>query len=128
MFNSAWYLSLIKPSFSPPNWLYAPVWTLLYILIFASLVFYLSADSPYKKTGTLFFSIQMFLNIIWPPVFFGLKSILGGLIVVILLDIFIVLTIWKFYQCFKIAGIVLIPYLIWVLFATYLNIGYLILN
>ena len=128
MFNSSWYLNLIKPSFSPPNWLFAPVWSILYLLIFASLALYINSDAPYKKWGYIFFVIQMLLNIIWSPVFFGLKSLSLGLIVIILLDIFVILTMVKFFQASKISGILLIPYLLWIIFATYLNVGYLILN
>jgi len=128
MFNSSWYLNLIKPSFSPPNWLFAPVWTVLYVLIFASLAIYINSENTDKKWGYIFFVIQMLLNIIWSPVFFGLQSLSFGLIVIILLDTFVILTIIKFFQVSKIAGILLIPYLLWIIFATYLNVGYLILN
>lgn len=128
MYNSTWYTNLAKPVFSPPNWVFTPVWGFLYITLFSSLAFYIYGFGENKNLGYLFFIIQMLLNVIWSPVFFGLKSILGALIIVILLDVFVILTIWKFFQVSKIAGILLIPYLIWILFATYLNIAYLILN
>ncbi len=128
MYNSTWYMNLTKPVFSPPNWVFTPVWSFLYITLFSALSIYIYSYGENKNLGYLFFIIQMLLNIIWSPVFFGLKSIFGALIVVILLDIFVILTIWKFFKVSKIAGIILIPYLIWILFATYLNIAYLILN
>ncbi len=128
MFNSTWYLNLTKPLFSPPNWIFAPVWSFLYVSIFSSLAVYIYSFGENKNIGYLFFIMQMILNMIWSPIFFGLKSILGALIVVILLDIFVILTIWKFFEVSKIAGIMLIPYLLWIMFATYLNIAYLILN
>lgn len=128
MFNSNWYNSLIKPPFAPPDNLFAPVWGVLYLLIFVSLVLYILKPDTDKLKGYVFFAIQMGLNIIWSPVFFITKSILGAFIIIILLDIFVVLTVKHFYRVSKIAGILLVPYLLWILFATYLNIGYLILN
>lgn len=128
MFNSIWYSNLTKPAFSPPNWIFTPVWSILYISIFTSLAFYINSEISNKKSGYIYFALQMLFNFIWSPIFFGLQNILGGLIVVILLDIFVFLTIIEFFKVSKIAGIILIPYFIWIIFATYLNIGYLILN
>ncbi len=128
MFNSAWYINLTKPAFSPPNWLFAPVWTVLYLFMFASLAFYIYSDEDNKKWGYVFFVIQIILNILWSPVFFGLKNIFLALMILLSLDVFVFLTMAKFYQASKIACFVLIPYFIWILFATYLNIGYLVLN
>ena len=128
MFNSSWYLNLTKPSLSPPNWIFAPIWTFLYILIFSSLALYIQSEFAEKKWGYIFFVTQTLLNILWTPVFFGMKNLLLGLIVIILLDIFVFLTILQFFKVSKIAGIILIPYFLWILFATYLNFGYLILN
>ena len=128
MYNSIWYNNLTKPLFAPPDWLFAPVWMVLYVLIFAALVFYFLQNTENKESGYLFFGIQLFLNIIWSPIFFMAKNIAGAFFVIILLDIFVVLTLIKFYSVKKIAGILLVPYLIWILFATYLNGGYLFLN
>ncbi|MBR1460038.1 tryptophan-rich sensory protein [bacterium] len=128
MYNSIWYNNLTKPLFAPPDWLFAPVWMVLYVLIFAALVFYFLQKTENKESGYLFFGIQLFLNIIWSPIFFMAKNIAGAFFVIILLDIFVVLTLIKFYSVKKIAGILLVPYLIWILFATYLNGGYLFLN
>ena len=128
MFNSIWYQNLVKPYLAPPNWIFAPIWTVLYILIFASLVFYIYTPIKNKELGYILFFIQILLNILWSPFFFGLKSILGALIILILLDVVLLFTIVQFFKVSKIAGIILIPYLIWILFATYLNIAYLILN
>ena len=128
MFNSDWYLSLTKPILSPLNWVFTPIWTILYFLIFISLIIYINSYALNKKIGYIFFCLQMFLNIIWAPVFFGLKNIKGGLIVIILLDIFVFLMIYKFFKASILSGAILIPYFLWILFATYLNIGYLLLN
>ena len=128
MYNSIWYNNLTKPFLAPPNEIFAPVWMVLYVLIFAALVFYFLQKTENKESGYLFFGIQLFLNIIWSPIFFMAKNIAGAFFVIILLDIFVVLTLIKFYSVKKIAGILLVPYLIWILFATYLNGGYLFLN
>ena len=128
MFNTDWYNNLTKPLFAPPDWLFAPVWMILYLLIFISLIFYFLKKSENKELGYIFWGIQLLLNIIWSPIFFLAKNITGAFYVIIFLDIFVILTIIKFYSVKKIAGILLIPYLIWILFATYLNIGYLFLN
>lgn len=128
MFNSTWYNSLVAPALAPPNWVFAPVWFILYVLMFVSLAFYIISDGNNKKIGYIYFLIQFILNLAWSPVFFGLKSILGGLIVVILLDIFICLTIKSFCVQSRAACLFLIPYFLWVLFATYLNFRYFLLN
>lgn len=128
MFDSIWFHNLIRPELAPPDWLFAPVWIVLYITIFVSFVLYCLKKVPDKKTGYLFFSVQLLLNLTWTPVFFVLKNILLAFIIIILLDIFVFLTIHKFYSISKLAGILLIPYLLWILFATYLNGAYLVLN
>ena len=128
MYNSVWYNSLIKPDLAPPDWIFAPVWMILYLLIFLSLILYFLKIAENKKPGYIFWSIQFLLNIIWSPIFFLAKNITGAFLVIIFLDIFVILTIIKFYSVRKITGILLFPYLIWILFATYLNAGYLLLN
>jgi len=128
MFDSIWYNSLIKPPFAPPSWVFTPAWIFLYVTIFVSLILYVLAPAQDKKAGYIYFSIQLILNFLWAPVFFGLKNILAALFVIILLDIFTIFTIQKFYSVSKIAGGILLPYLFWLIFATYLNFGYLILN
>ena len=128
MFKSNWYYSLTKPLFSPPNWIFAPVWAMLYLSMFIALVLYLGKYDNNKKLGYVYFIVQLVLNMLWSPVFFGMRNISLALLVVVLLDIFVFLTIKKFYSVSKISGIILIPYMLWILFATYLNIGYLVLN
>lgn len=128
MFNSFWFNNLNKPFLSLPNEIFAPVWSVLYTLIFISLVFYVFKKETNKKQGYIYFFTQLILNLLWAPSFFIFKNISLALIIIIFLDIFVFLTIKKFYSVSKISGILLIPYFIWILFATYLNIGYLILN
>lgn len=129
MYNSTWYKNLIQPPFNPPNSIFMPVWSIIYITIFVSLLTYIFTKSTIsKKNGYIFFIIQLILNFLWSPTFFYLKNIGIALIVIIFLDIFVIMTARKFYSVSKLAGITLIPYLLWILFATYLNIGYFVLN
>ena len=128
MFKSVWYYNLTKPPLAPPDWIFPPVWSILYFSMLVALLLYLFKPSQNKKSGYIYFIAQLFLNLLWAPVFFYLKNMFLALIVIILLDIFVILTIKSFYKVSKISSLILIPYLIWILFATYLNIGYLVLN
>ena len=128
MFDSIWYKSLTKPPFAPPDWLFAPVWGFLYLTIAISFLIYITKPAEDKKIGYVYFVIQLVLNLAWSPIFFGLKEIFWAFILIILMDIFVYLTIRKFYSVSRISGLILIPYFIWILFATYLNAGYLFLN
>ena len=128
MFKSVWYYNLTKPSLAPPDWIFLPVWSILYFSMLIALLLYLFKPAQNKKSGYIYFAVQLILNLLWAIVFFYLKNMFLALIVIILLDIFVILTIKSFYKVSKISGLILIPYLIWILFATYLNIGYLVLN
>lgn len=128
MFNSEWYNSLIRPPYSPPSEVFTPAWIFLYITIFSALIIFITAKSNNKTLGYICFTLQIILNFLWSPVFFGMQNIGLALFVIILLDIFTVLTARKFYKASKIAGLILIPYILWLLYATYLNAGYFILN
>lgn len=118
-----WYAGLIKPPFSPPNWIFGPVWTTLYILM--GIAMYLVWKK--KKSLTLFL-IHLVFNAGWSVVFFGLRSISGGMVVIIILWGFIIALIREFYRIDKRASYLLIPYLVWVSFAGILNFSLLILN
>ena len=128
MFKSVWYYNLIKPPFALPDWIFQPVWVILYFSILVALLLYIFKPAQNKKSGYIYFTIQLILNLLWTPTFFGLQNIVLALIVIVLLDIFVILTIKSFYKVSKISGLILMPYLLWILFATYLNIGYLVLN
>jgi len=125
-----WYSTLKKPSFNPPPWLSGSVWIILYILI--AIAAYLiwkhrSRKPAYKITRAIYF-IQLFLNFLWFIVFFGLHQIFGALIIIILLWLSIGITIHWFNKFNKIAGWLLIPYLLWVSFAGVLNASIYFLN
>ena len=129
MFNYSWYQTLNQPVFAPPAWVFSPVWTVLYISIFVSLVFYAKSFKTNNKAwGYTLFVLQMLANLAWTPIFFGLKNIGLALAVIILLDILVLWNIIVFYKNSKPAGLILVPYFLWILFATYLNYGYFVLN
>ena len=125
-----WYATLNKPSFNPPNWIFGPVWTILYLMMGISLFIVWKEDLKNKvvKSAFTIFIIQLFLNTIWSIVFFGMHSPAGGLIIIVLLWIMILFTILKFMKISRVAGILLIPYLLWVSFATFLNFSIYKLN
>ncbi len=124
-----WYNNLNKPKLNPPNWIFKPVWLVLYTMIFISLFIFLTAETKYSKAPALsFFIIQIILNFSWSPIFFGKRNIKGAFLIISLMSIFIFLTILSFYFVSKMASILLIPYFLWVSFATYLNFKLLKLN
>lgn len=122
---STWYLTLNKPSFNPPGWIFGSVWTILYLLMGISLYLIWNKKS---KTAIIFFVIQLFLNLSWSILFFGLKSPLLAFIEIILLWLAILLTIIITYKISKPAAYLLIPYILWVSFAIILNLFIVILN
>jgi len=117
-----WYLTLQKPVFNPPGWLFGPVWTLLYLLMGLSLyLIWNTRNTGIKKTAILVFAVQLILNVSWSLAFFGMQSIIGGLIIIVSLWLAIGLTIYRFRQISRLAAGLLLPYLVWVSFATILN-------
>lgn len=125
-----WYATLNKPSFNPPNWIFAPVWTLLYLSmgICAFLIWEKGFNKKQVRTALLIFALQLFLNVLWSFLFFGLKSPSLAFVGIIVLWLAIAATIYVFYKISKPAGLILIPYILWVTFATLLNFSILILN
>lgn len=126
---STWYPTLTKPSWTPPNWVFGPVWSSLYIMIaIAGWLIYKAPHSHKRSTALILYGSQLALNFIWSFLFFSLRSPILGLIDIILLLLFISLTIIKTWRVRPLASILLIPYLIWVMYATSLNIGIWLLN
>jgi len=116
----AWYASLNRPAFTPPNWVFAPVWTALYI------VMAFAAWRVWKKTGIrssemAAFAIQLALNLGWSVLFFGLHRIGAALIEIVVLDLAILATLVLFFRRDRLAGLLFAPYLGWTLFATLLT-------
>jgi benzodiazapine receptor len=127
---STWYATLQKPFFSPPNWLFAPVWTVLYILmgIAAFLVWRKGLENRQVRIALVVFLIQLILNALWSVVFFGLESPLYGLIVISILWVAILVTVIKFFTISRAASVLMWPYLPWVTFAAALNASVWLLN
>jgi tryptophan-rich sensory protein len=126
---TTWYASLNKPSFNPPNWIFGPVWTTLYLLMGVSLFLVLEKKLKKQKSSLLIlFSVQLFLNFLWSIIFFGWHLPILALGDIILLWISITLLIIDFWKFSKFASLMLIPYLLWVSFASILNLFVVILN
>lgn len=119
-----WYATLTKPVFTPPNWLFGPVWTLLYALMGFGAWRVLQRSSPgaeYHRRAMTFFWLQLVLNAVWTPVFFGAHALLPGLVIIFLLWCSILLMIRAFSAVDRAAAWLQLPYLLWVSFATALN-------
>jgi tryptophan-rich sensory protein len=125
-----WYARIKKPSFNPPSWVFAPVWTVLYILmgVAAAIVWDKGFNVPDVRLALFVFLVQLALNALWSMVFFGRRSLRGGLIVITLLWLAILLTTVYFLGISKLAAILLLPYLVWVSFAVALNAAIVDLN
>jgi benzodiazapine receptor len=125
-----WYAGLAKPPFNPPNWVFAPVWTILYALMgmAAYLVYEQRAKTGAVRKALAVFGAQLILNALWSIVFFGAHAILGGIVVIVLLWAMILASIWLFAKISKAAAALLVPYILWVSFATVLNISLYALN
>jgi benzodiazapine receptor len=125
-----WYVTLNKPPFTPPGWLFGPVWFSLYTLmgIAAFLVWRRGFNVREVRIALTFFGVQLILNAVWSVLFFGLKSPLAGFIDLVLLWLAIVIVILQFSRISVAAGLLLIPYILWVSFAGILNFSIFILN
>ncbi len=125
-----WYASLNKPLFTPPNWLFAPAWITLYLLmaIAAYLVWRKGLNTSGVTRALVIFLVQLVLNALWSVVFFGFQAPLWGVVVIILLWVAILLTMLKFFKISRAAGALMLPYILWVIFASILNISIWLLN
>jgi len=127
---STWYASLQKPPFNPPNWIFAPVWLSLFVLmgLSAFLVWDRGLARKDVRVGLGLFVAQLALNLAWSGLFFALHSPPWAFVDIIALWVLILLTIIWFFKTSKIAGILMIPYILWVSFASVLNLAVVILN
>jgi translocator protein len=125
-----WYAGLVKPSFNPPNWIFGPVWSLLYLMMAYAFWRILRSDpqAPGRGAAIGLFLVQLALNAFWSVAFFGMHNPLLGLGVVIALEIAILATIVLFRRLDPPAGWILVPYACWVAFASVLNAAILLLN
>lgn len=124
-----WYAGLVRPPLSPPTWVFAPVWTTLYLLMGAAgFLVWQKRDHPAAKTGLVLFGVQLVLNLAWSWVFFAFHAIGLAVVVVVALWLSILATIERFYRVEPLAAYLLIPYIAWTTFATYLTAAYWYLN
>jgi tryptophan-rich sensory protein len=128
--EGSWYATIQKPPFNPPGFLFAPVWTLLFILMGISLylVWMEGASRKEVRIALVAFGVQLVLNVLWSFLFFGLQSPFLGFIEILILWMSIAITIFLFYRVQQTAAFLLIPYLAWVSFATLLTYTVWILN
>ncbi len=123
------YQTLTKPPLSPPSQVFGIVWPILYLLMGISLYFiYSSPKSKNQQKALDLFLIQLFVNVIWPAVFFRFEMYWFAVIVILLLDVLVAITIYFSYKVNKKSAYLLLPYMIWILFATYLNLGFAVRN
>ena len=133
MKNIDWYHSLNSPFLSPPEWVFAPVWTILYISLGISLFVFLKDSYKYgftngRKIAIAFFSTQLVLNFSWTSVFFAMQNIFWALVILFLIWLFTLISMIMFFFYSTKAALILVPYFIWICFAFYLNFGYFVLN
>ena len=127
--DTEWYNSLRKPSFQPPGWVFGPVWTVLYIMMGISLYLVWKLPSSDLRTYALtFFGIQLVLNGLWTFLFFGAGSLFWSSVNILLLLTSLSTTIYFFYRLSTTAAYLLAPYILWVSFATVLNLTIYYLN
>jgi tryptophan-rich sensory protein len=120
---SSWYITLTRPTFSPPNWIFGPVWTTLYLLmgISAFLIWQRGLERKDVKLALSVFGFQLVLNAVWSIVFFGLHNPGAAFFEIIFLWLSIIGTMVVFYKIHRVAAYLLLPYILWVSFAGYLN-------
>ena len=124
----SWYAFLIKPALNPPNWIFGPVWTLLYTLMGIASYLVWRTKKEWRKRALGLYFVHLVVNTAWTLIFFGEQNIGMALGTIILLDILIFWIIRRFCKVSKIAAYLMIPYLLWALFATYLNASIYFLN
>jgi translocator protein len=124
-----WYAELAKPSFTPPDWVFGPVWTLLYVaMAVAAWRVWRTADSDTARGPLTLFALQLALTLGWTVVFFGLLKIGAAVATIMVLDVGVIVTVLAFRTVDRIAALLMVPYLAWVSFATVLNIAIWRLN
>lgn len=126
--NISIYSTLNTPSFSPPGFLFPIVWTIIYLLMGIASYLIIASDSPNKTYALSIYGIGLFLNFLWSIVFFNLQNYTGAFIILMILWFLILLMIINYWQINAVAGILLLPYLIWVTFAGILNLYIVLFN
>lgn len=122
------YNSLNRPPLSPPSIVFPIAWTILYILMGISIYIIMQSKRKLKKNARLIYYIQLITNALWTPIFFGFKEYFLAFLWILMLIVFVITMILTFYKISKKAAYIQIPYLLWLLFASYLNFGVFVLN
>ncbi|KHK91866.1 TspO/MBR family protein [Novosphingobium malaysiense] len=123
--ENPWFAALVKPALYPPPAVFGIVWTILYVLMGLALAFVLSARGARGRgLAAGVFVLQFLVNLAWSPVFFGAHLLLVSLIVIAVLDVLVLITVALFGRVRPVAALLLVPYLAWILFATYLNFAF----
>jgi len=126
-FKEPWYSQLVKSNYNPPDWIFAPVWTTLYLMMTLAIWFYWHSKNREMNTIYIYF-IHIVFNTTWSIVFFGLHQILLALFVLMILIALIIILILRFKRVNYVSSYLMIPYLLWTTFALFLNLNLLILN
>ena len=126
-FKEPWYSELVKSNFNPPDWVFAPVWTTLYLMMTLAIWFYWHSKNREMNTVYIYF-IHIVFNTTWSIVFFGLHQIFLALIVLMILIILIIILIIRFKRVNLASYYLMIPYLLWTFYALFLNLNLMILN
>jgi tryptophan-rich sensory protein len=126
---TGWYDTLVRPAWAPPNWIIGPVWNVLFVLMaIAFYIIWMAPDGPEKKRAMQLYLAQLVLNVVWSAAFFGLHSLLAGVVAIVILWVFILMTILAFRKISQPAAWMLVPYIVWVTVAGSVNFGFLALN
>lgn len=122
------YDTLVRPPLSPPGWLFPVVWTVLYILMGTAAGIVCNSGRPGRRPALTWYYLQLFINFLWSPLFFGLGWLTFAAVWLALLVVAVWATYRHFHHINPVSGYLLVPYLVWCLFALYLNIGFVVLN
>jgi tryptophan-rich sensory protein len=127
-YGNPWFDALVKPAFMPPGWLFPIAWTTLYVLMGVAVGQVIASAAPVRRLALHVFAIQLVLNLLWSPIFFGLHQADIAFVTIVVLTIFVAITILLFWSVRRSAALLMLPYLAWLLFATALNFAIVRLN
>lgn len=118
---NTWYTTLNKPTLTPPNWVFPIMWSLLYVCMGIAVAIIVKIPNNYKNKALTFFSISFICNLLWSTLFFTLKSPILALVDILIIDVTLIISMYYFKKLRAAAFYFLVPYLLWTLYATYLN-------
>jgi len=127
-YGNSWFDALAKPGFMPPGWAFGVAWTILYVLMGIAVAQVIASKALTRRLALHIFTLQLVLNLMWSPVFFGLHKPDIAFVIIVVLAIFVALMVALFWTIRRSAGLLMLPYLAWLLFATALNFAIVRLN